>query len=305
MMDEPLKLAVLFLEHAPTSIATPAEATELEFLLRRTWEAGRESWPQVALPAEVFVRHLAQKLTEARAEGPLATVLEQLAIADLYLACACVHEVPTALEMLERHCLAKLPASLAYLKQPATLLDDVRQKVRMHLLLGTTGAKPQLAEYKGRGTLLSWIRVMAVRMVHKQIVPTQETPENLLAAIEAIPVPGPDPELDLIKRRYRHEFRQAAHEAFNSLSSEQRHLLRLHFIDRLSTTEMGALFRVNQSTVSRWLKDVRLAVYEETKRLLSERLDLSSREFASLLDVIASQLDLSLSQILKDEKESE
>jgi RNA polymerase sigma-70 factor len=306
MMDEPLKFAVVFLEHAPMSITPPAEAAELEVLLRRAWETGHESWPQVALLPEVFVRHLAQKLTEARAEGPLATVLGQLAIPDLYLACACVHEVPAAIEMLERHYLAKLPASLAYLKQPATLIDDVCQKVRMHLLLGTTGAGPQLAEYKGRGALLSWIRVMAVRMVLKQVVPPREAPaerdENLLEAIEAMPVPGPDLELDLIKRRYRHEFRQAAHEAFHALTSEQRHLLRLHFVDRLSTTEMGALFRVNQSTVSRWLKNVRLAVYEETKRRLSERLDLSSREFASLLNVIASQIDLNLSQILKGDE---
>jgi RNA polymerase sigma-70 factor len=63
---------------------------------------------------------------------------------------------------------------------------------------------------------------------------------------------------------------------------------------------MGPLFRVNQSTVSRWLKSARQAIYEETRRRLQERLNLSSQEFESLLAVIDSQLEVSFSQILKE-----
>ena len=113
--------------------------------------------------------------------------------------------------------------------------------------------------------------------------------------------PEPDAELELIRWHHGREFRQALREACASLSSEQRHLLRLHFSDRLSTTEMAQVFLVNQSTVSRWLKSVRQAVYEETKRCLKERLRLSSHEFSSLLASLDSQLDLSLSQLLKEE----
>lgn len=69
--------------------------------------------------------------------------------------------------------------------------------------------------------------------------------------LEALPAPGIDAELDLIKQRHQKEFRQALREAFSALTSDERHLLRLYFVDRLSTTELGALLRVNQSTVSR------------------------------------------------------
>jgi RNA polymerase sigma-70 factor, ECF subfamily len=106
--------------------------------------------------------------------------------------------------------------------------------------------------------------------------------------------------IELIKRRYRREFRQALYEAFAELSSEQRYQLRLHFIEKLSTTEMGAMFYVNQSTVSRWLKNARRAVHEGTKRRLQERLGLSSNEFTSLLNAIESQLELSVSQVFKE-----
>jgi RNA polymerase sigma-70 factor len=203
---------------------------------------------------------------------------------------------------LERDILAKLPSQLDP-KLPPAVVDEVCQMVRIHLLLGT-GTGPQLNLYKGEGSLPSWIRVIATRMSLKQVAPVRKVvEENVLAAIEAMPAPGADTELDLIKRRCLHEFRAAARDAFATLPRRQRYLLRLHFIDQLSTIKLGEMYGVDQSTASRWLKSARQAVYEETKRLLKERLRLSSHEFESLLSDIHSRLDLSFSQILKEEEE--
>lgn len=300
-MEESLKLAVTFLEHASVPDAVPSGGVELENLLVRAWETARSPWPQIALPAEAFVRHLAQRLPEIGGDSALPPLLEQLALSDLYVACACVHDLPAAVEAMERHYLAKLPALLGYLKLPATLLDDVCQMVRIHLLVGTSEAGPRLAEYTGRGALMSWIRVIAVRLALKESPTARERSEDgLLTALEALPAPETDAEPDLVKRRYRPVFLQAIRESFDALSSEQRHLLRLHVIDRLPTTRLGPLFGVDQSTISRWITRAREAVYAETKRRFKERLHLSSREFESLTAAIDSQLDLSLSQLLKD-----
>ncbi|WP_395835397.1 hypothetical protein [Archangium violaceum] len=62
--------------------------------------------------------------------------------------------------------------------------------------------------------------------------------------------------------------------------------------------ELADLFRVNQSTVSRWLKSARQSVHEETRHRLQERLGLSSRDFQSFLAVLDSKLELSISQLL-------
>ncbi len=272
-----------------------------EALLRHAWEVGREAWPNLPLPPGVFTSHLLERLPGVSTQTSLAPLLEKLVLPDLFLACACVHQVAGAVETLERHYLAELPTALAYLKQPIAFLEDVCQQVRIHLLVGTSEVGPRLAEYSGRGTLLSWIRVIAVRMALRQGSPAREAAtENLLAALEAIPATGSDAELDLIKRHSRHEFRQAVREAFSSLAAEQRNLIRLHFIEELSTTEMAPLFQVNQSTISRRLKSARQAIFDETKRLLQERLGLSTQEFHSLLHVIDSQLDISLGQVLDD-----
>ncbi|HYH95476.1 sigma-70 family RNA polymerase sigma factor [Hyalangium sp.] len=284
----------------------PKDATEFEPVLRRAWETGCRRWPQVDLPADVFIRHLLRLLPEDSDEGSLELQIMPLDVEGLYLACACVNHVPGALEMLERNYLAKLPALLGYLKLSAAVLDEVCQRVRTHLLVRTPKAGFRLAEYTGRGALLIWMRVIAVRMAIQQGIATRETSdERALAALEAVPASGTDAELEFIKRRYGHEFRQAVGEAFAALSSDRRYLLRLYFIDRLPMTKIGPLFGKDQSTISRWLKEAREGVYDDTKRRLQERLRLSSHEFESLMDAIKSRFEMSMSQLLKEEKEKD
>jgi RNA polymerase sigma-70 factor, ECF subfamily len=275
---------------------------ESESLLRRAWETGRRQWPQVDLPAEVFIRHVTRLLPEPPAKAALAPLIDKLDLEDLYLACACVNDVPVAGELFEQHYMAKLPALLGYLKLSSAMLDEICQQVRTHLLVRTPEGTPRLAEYTGRGALMVWMRVIAVRMALKQGASARESPdEHGLAALENLPDPGMDAEMALLKSHSRHEFRQAVREAFAALSDDQRYLLRLHFIEGIPTTRMGPLFGKDQSTISRWLKEVRQSVYEETKRRLKERLRLSSQEFESLMSAIQSRFDVSLSQILGDE----
>jgi RNA polymerase sigma-70 factor (ECF subfamily) len=280
-------------------VRPPQGDAELESPLRRAWEIGRRRWPQVDLLAEVFMGHVAGLLPEPQAERLLAQEIEQLDHEGLYLACACVHGVPAASELFEQHYMAKLPGLLGYLKLSEVALDEVCQRVRTHLLLRTPEAPPRLAEYTGRGALMVWVRVIAVRMALRQEVSVRGLfDRHDLAALENMPAPETDAELALMKSHYRHEFRQALREAFAALSEDQRYLLRLHFIEGLPTTRMGPLFGKDQSTISRWLRDAREKVYEETKGRLQERLRLSSQEFESLMSAIQSRFDVSLSQIL-------
>jgi RNA polymerase sigma-70 factor (ECF subfamily) len=307
----PPRLALLFLARIPGRAVAPDELEgyeleALEGLLQHAHETGHAAWPQVALSDADFVHHLARVSPGFSREGPLAEELarqlEGLNVAGLYLAAACMDGVPSASETLEREVLARLPALLAPRLPPAAV-DEVCQQVRIHLLVGTE-AGPQLSLYKAQSSLLSWIRVIAARMSLRHVAPARErVEEGILAAIEAAPDLGNDAELELLKRRCLHEFRAAARDAFCALPDKPRYLLRLHFLDRLSTIELGRLYGVDQSTASRWLKSARQAVFDETKRLLKERLRLSSLEFESLLGDIHSRLDMSFSEILKEVEE--
>jgi RNA polymerase sigma-70 factor len=298
-MDSAHKLAERFLAHTKVRFVPPVDTAGLERLLVHAWETSRAQWPTVKLPAELFVAHLAERLPEATPTRPLELLLEPLSVAELYLACACLHGVGTALQVFERNYLAKLPGLLRNPKHPDTLVEDVCQLARMKLLVSPPEGRPKIAEYTGRGALQSWVRVTATRIAIKlQSTEKPASEEDAEALFAALPATGVDPELDAIKRRHQGDLRQAMREAFSLLSPEDRHLLRLYFVDQLSTYELATLFRVSQPTISRWLKSTRETVYKETRRHLQARLGLSQRDFQSFLALLDSQLELSISQLL-------
>jgi RNA polymerase sigma-70 factor (ECF subfamily) len=97
-----------------------------------------------------------------------------------------------------------------------------------------------------------------------------------------------------LKTRYRGEFKAALEHALVNLASEQRNLLRLHFVDGLRLEDLARLFHVDRSTVVRRIAAAREAIVDEAKRLLQERLDIDAAEFESLIGLVRSRLDLSL-----------
>ncbi len=294
-------LAATFRSHVKVRFASSEEGAALEALLTRAWETSRERWPDVALPAETFVKHLAERLPKAAAQGPLEPLLAELSLAELYLACACLQGLSSAIQAFERNYLARLPALLRSPSMSDAMIEDACQLVRMRLLVAMPESAPKLAEYTGRGALLSWVRVTAVRTALKLRggeKPVAPDPDDIL---EKWPEPGPQPERALIQEHHRADFRQALREAFATLAADERHLLRLYFVDQLSMYELATLFRVNQATISRRLKDIRQRIYKETRGHLQARLGLAPEDFTSFVRVLDNQLDLSISQLMGEE----
>lgn len=290
------ELAATFLANTSGRFAplTPAKITALGELLLRTYEDARAQWPTVVLPPKQFVIYLAQRLPEPDAHEDFAPLLEKMSLGELYLTCACFQGMPSAHEAFESNYLAKLPAKLKRLNQPDDVLEDVCQLTRVKLLVSTPESAPKIGKYTGKGALLSWVIVTAGRIATKRRA-TEPPPSD----DEIIQMPGPARgEWDFIQQHFHAEFRQALREACAKLSAEDRHLLRLHFAHRLSTYKLADLFRVNQSTICRWLQDARQSVYEETRNQLQARLGLSTRDLNSHLLYVNSQLDLSISQLL-------
>ncbi len=295
-------LSEVFLSHVKVCPPASEEGAALEELLTRAWEAGRTRWPAVALPAEPFLRHLAERLPDAAAQGSLGSLLAEMSLTELYLACACLQGLPSAIQAFEEHYLSRLPALLRNPKQSDSMVEDVCQLVRMKLLVATPESGPKLAEYTGRGALLSWVRVTAVRTALKlRACEKPESDEDPDAVLGELRAHGRHPEGDLIQQRHQADFRQAMREAFSTLAADERHLLRLYFVDQLSMYELAALFRVHQATISRRLKDVRQRIYKETQRHLEAHLGLAPRDFTSFIRVLDSQLDLSISQLMGED----
>jgi RNA polymerase sigma-70 factor (ECF subfamily) len=249
--------------------------------------AGRAAWPGVPLDAERFNAWLAER-SPGDAPAPHAT--------DLYLACACAEGAAEALAAFEAHFGPGIDAALARMRLDAATIDDIRQLVRQKLFVAPA---PAIRDYRGVGELGAWVRVVTVRTALNHLRDQRgELPldEGMLLAMI---VPGNDPELELMKRAYRDQFRAAFGEAVAALPARSRLLLSMHFIDGLPIERIGAVHRVHRTTASRWLADAQASLLAATRAGLMTRLHIGRAELDSIMRLIQSNLELNLDSLLK------
>jgi RNA polymerase sigma-70 factor (ECF subfamily) len=269
----------------------PGDA-EQEAALRQLFDEGARAWPGVALPAEVFVADVAE-LSRRNAARPFAPDRGP----DLYLACACAHRVPGAIEAFDRAHLTGIGAYLTRLRPTPALVDEVRQEVRTKLHVGRDGTVPWIAEYDGRGALGSWVRVVSIRVaidLRRQAGAASRADERALHA----PAPN-DPERDLQKMRYQRALTEAVRDAVSALDREQRRILRLHFADGATLDALAAELGVHRATVARRLAAARTALRRDARNRLRAALGCTDSEAERQAADVWSQLDLTLSALLR------
>jgi RNA polymerase sigma-70 factor, ECF subfamily len=289
-------LRAVFLAHVDGG-GGGSDPDDLDAKLRLLWEEGRAAWPGVALDPARFVAHLAERVTP----GPdLAQALAELRAADLYLACACQHDVRGAIARFDEALAPTVSAFVRHVDRSPGFADEVRQLLLHKLfVVGKDGAPPKIIGYQGRGPLASWVGVAAQRTGLTMLRGPREQPDD--QAIGEALSPGVDPELDYLKMRYRAEFREALEAAFTSLPQRDRMILRLSVVKGLSHASIAAMYKVNQATVTRWIGRMRKQIAAEAHRKLRERLDVSTEELDSIEQLVVSQLDLSVTRWLGED----
>jgi RNA polymerase sigma-70 factor (ECF subfamily) len=258
---------------------------------RAAWERGRAGNPGLELDEATFLAHL------AKLAGGDAQAIDGLAFEDVFLACACLAGTPGAAEELYRRHGDHVRSALAgYVS--ATDGAELQQQLMKSLVVGSPESPPKLASYGGRAPLERWLRVIAQRAALMWIRSGRaEARAHRGAAAE--PRSAIHPEVAYMKDRYRAAFEEALEQALGRVSERDRALLRLHVVSGLSVERVGKMFGVSQGTASRWLAQAREALLADVKATLQVRFGAESQELASLAGLVASRLDLSLSQLLK------
>ena len=247
--------------------------------------------PSLGLDEAAFAVHVAQL-----ADGG-TTALADASPADVALAWAAGQGNARAIAAIERrHLPAARIAVARILGDDRT--DDAMQQVRTKLFVGENG-QPRIAEYQGRGSLPGWLRVVAVRAALSLRRASKRIEDRETSDDHVFDLAGPiDPELDHLKSRYRGELKAAFQSALGALSARDRNLLRLHFVDRLTIDDLGAMHNVHRATVARWIAALREKLFEATREDLTRRLGVNRSEFESLVALVRSQLDVSLHRFL-------
>jgi RNA polymerase sigma-70 factor (ECF subfamily) len=246
-----------------------------------SYSRGQSRWPSLALSCDAFERHrlrlgLDERQTAARAE-------------DLFLVAAVLEQVPRAIAHFDQ-CLSVAARVAARIDRAPNFVDDVGQELRLKLLTGNT---PKLWAYSGAGALVDWLRVTAMRIAlnlkrcdRLQLV--DDLPEAIMEDQGAVQFRG----------WYLADLHEALRVSFRRLTARDRTLLRLHFVDGLNIERIGSVYRVNRSTVARWLVAIRNRLFEGVKSELGAKHGLDTADVKSLYRLMERDVHLTMSRLL-------
>lgn len=260
-----------------------------EAALEAVTTLAREAWPALELDDERYLAHLARHLTEDLG-------LADIHAADLFLACACLHRVTGALELFDRTMLPRADPVMRRYEASDRFLDEVRQELREKLFL----PPPRIAEYSGRGSLVAWLRAVAARTALNHLRPEQRLTLAGADELDALPAASADPELAILRGRYRDVFRSAFSAALEALEVRERAALKLNALDGLSLERIGTIYARDKATISRWIANAQEVLLRKTRINLRAQLGLSDDEVESLMYALHSQLASSLGALLRE-----
>jgi len=240
------------------------------------YERGRRRYPQLAVPREAYV--------SADATSP----------EDLYLAIACTAKVPGAAEAFRSEYAGALAMFAATILKDRASVDELVNQLMIDLLVDG-----KLASYTGKGPLRAWLRMTTTRRALNTKRDTSRRGELDGAMMREAVNAAADPETQYLRQLYGPAFEQAFKDAIASLAPEELALIRLSFGEGLALGALAAIYGWSKPTASRRLSAIREKLMEQTTQLLRERLSLSGSELASVIRLVRSDLDLSLSGILK------
>ncbi len=200
-----------------------------------------------------------------------------------------------ALHAFDQTYLSQVPSFIARLDPSPAFADEVKQVLRTHLLLARDDEqRPRIADYSGRGALGGWLRVAAVRAVHRlkdrklDRAPSQDALVTRLVAAE------PNPEVALMRARHGADLARAVKLAIAELSPRDRNLVKLHIVEGMTMDQLCGLYDVHRATVARWIVSIKEQLFVAATRNLKSALGINSDEVESLCAAVRSQLDVSL-----------
>ena len=258
---------------------------------RRIFEKGRDVWPELALPFELFDAYF------ARHAMPDAVAQEGNA-ADMYLACASAHGIDGAFARLEPTMIGDVARAVATVDSSPAFVEEVLQALRERLLVRRGPEPSKISDYAGLASLRSWLCAVAVRWAISQRRRKSAQRHTSFRPDQDKRLANTGPEYEYLRQRYKGVFEEAVRDAIRRMPAEQRLLLRLNLVDGMSVDKLGALYKVGRSTAARWLASARRALFEAVRGDLRDKLRLTSTELDSLGGDLRSLLDVSVFEVL-------
>jgi RNA polymerase sigma-70 factor (ECF subfamily) len=250
------------------------------------WEAARLQRPGVSLPLGTFLRAVAASVDPEALDGSL----DRLAAGDLLLACAGSRGDAAAIGVIQRELFPTVGGGLRRAGYSEAEAEEVLAALLGDLVVAD-GRAPLLRQYRGRGHLIGWLRVSALRLAGRIFGRRREIPVSEAGLALLCPV-GANPELDYLKRHYVREFSDAFSEVVAAMPPGERTLLRLHLVERLSIDQLGAIYHLHRATIARRISRAQSELLDGVRARLLARLRVTAPELDSILRLIESRIEV-------------
>ena len=260
-------------------------------LFQSGFECGARRWPAIRLSVEDSCRHLAELgWSDAPPQHAEAA----------FLCAACALRDDAACRALESNYFSELRVILARIDARSDFIDEVLQRLRVQLFAGEA---PKIASYAARGPLEGWLRMVATRIALR--LRKQQQQQQPTEALEVLDRPEPaihrQDQSQPFRARYARAVERALQRAFVSLPARERAVLRMYFAESLNIDQIGRVYGVNRSTISRWITSQREALGREVRKQLEQEIggQLPHAEFDSLIALVYDDLDVSVTALLR------
>jgi RNA polymerase sigma-70 factor (ECF subfamily) len=252
------------------------------------------AFPDVAIGETEYAAELARRLGAAATPELLARVRAD----HVHLAIACVRGDTIAIKRFEADFIDEVDACAKRMRARPDQADDVRSYLRRTLFVSEPGRNAALADYSGRGDLRSYLRVIVTRELVRVIDGGKRevgvAEESFLDKLS----PLSDPEVGYLREAYRPDVDAAMRIAVAKLPDESRALLRYSLVDGWSIDRIAKLYGVHRATAARRVAAVRDELGELIRVELSIRLAIPVDEVDSVVRLVQSRVDVSLSRLL-------
>lgn len=252
----------------------------------RVFVLGKTAWPEIALERTEFIDFVRRQSIEAN------TPVEILH--DLFLACACGRGEPNALQSFRERYFRVVAAAVRSFDPSTEFADEIYQRLSESLFVSGPGAQAKIQRYKGQGPLAGFVRTAARRIAMRAAAAAARF-QGEEALVQMFSQAS---ELDatLLKLQCREAINRALSIALRQLPRRERLILRMNLVEKVSTTRIAAMYKVSQPTVSRWIQRSARAIHDTVKELVCDELDIDTRELESLLSLVRSQIEITISQ---------
>jgi RNA polymerase sigma-70 factor (ECF subfamily) len=276
---------------AAGSGAAGVDGAVLEDLLAALYRRGHAAHPRLAVPEPAFGRYLAR----CAADGDFLS-LAQLVIEDVYLACACAERVRGAEAVFDRRFRRTIRRAVSRVLTSADEREEAEQRTWQHLLVRERNKLPRIAQYLGQGPLEKWVSVASTRVAIS--FGRGETAERRLRKKAIVEATGVDAERLLMKGELREVIESAITRGLDGLTARERLVLKLYLVSGMTLDAIARSLGVSRQAVTKSLGRARTSILGEVEEALRDRMKMSKDDLASVLRLIASQLDVNLSRVL-------